>query len=399
MEERGFSRLSRCAVWLFLVGLPAGCGGSGSTTGGATCGEGTVLVEHRCELAGNDGGALTCGPGTSLVGHECRPVTGDAGEVTCGSGTTLVGNECRPIPSEASSLTCGPGTVAVGNECRATDAGVDAATDATTERCGPGTFDDGGVCMPASDCNAPIACADPGTGRFSICGRAFDLQDSSPLAGGVKLSVYDMLQFLQNPSTASAGASVVTDACGRFALTNVAVPGGSFALIAADDADASSDKWALTATARPVSNGAKIANTSAWALRRTTDTGWSSAVGLTGSTLADRGILVGIFIDPTKSPVAPFSGAPVAGVVATRSGVSAPANDEYFSDVAALSRTTIEPAQSLTGVDGTVVLTGASSLEYYGGTGAEPVSCHWPSTLSSAPAGVVVVQEFNAVCP
>jgi hypothetical protein len=102
-------------------------------------------------------------------------------------------------------------------------------------------------------------------------------------------------------------------------------------------------------------------------------------------TFAEHGALLATFSK---------DGVPVPGVTVTRNGLAVPADDYYFSDPGADSRTTISPAQTMTGANGAALVTDSGLIDH-SGTGGESGGCVWSEELADTIAGVVTVADFN----
>jgi hypothetical protein len=255
------------------------------------------------------------------------------------------------------------------------------------------------------DCMLPISCPSATASHFSICGRVFDLESTAGLDDGVTddgepsqqvtVTVYDAVAFGSSSATAPPLLDAVPDTCGRFALANVALPQSGLVAVVTDDRAPAPDDRAATAIVMSASSAQLITGAIAWTLQRATDTAWSAAAALSGTSFAESGVVIPIFIDPTQPSMYPFPGTPVSGVTATRDGSTAAADDYYFTDVTHLERATI--AGDATGADGTGLLLNGAGFQQYGGTGSEPANCQWQTTLDVPVIGVALVSTNLAV--
>jgi hypothetical protein len=249
----------------------------------------------------------------------------------------------------------------------------------------------------------PCSCPQPTPGKFMICGRIYDLETSQPVASAasvLKVDLYDALMFANNPTATPPLGTATVDGVGCYRADDggVTPPFTAYVAAATDDVPGQNDDWVRTAVAVPSGAGQRMTDVVAWATRHTTDQQWSTSAGLAGQTFAERGVYVGIFVDPNLPPLGPLHGTPVAGVRVTENGSVKATNDYPFADVQPLLRTTVAPAQDVTGPSGSVLYTGGT-LTQYSGSGAEPAGCAWPSTLAATIPGAVFVHERVAQCP
>src|SRR5262249_5179070 len=283
--------------------------------------------------------------------------------------------------------------------------------------CGRGTplvIDDHGIrtCVGTGggggDCSQDLPCPNPSGGNVSLCGRIFDLEDSTPLDDGnaangepykkVEIRGYDPIQFVPTQNAPVLVRSK-PDSCGRFAIVDAPRPTTGFiALATDDDSSGSADDYVLTGIAAPANLGDTLSPLRAWVLRRSTDATWSQAAGFAaGTTFGKMGVYVPIFLTGT-SGVGPFKASPTAGVqVALYSGgtrtVQA-ANDFYFDDTAQLTRKMLSVTRTATGANGTALFINASLTTYSGLGNAGAGNC-WRFDLAASPPNVAYVQERN----
>jgi hypothetical protein len=143
----------------------------------------------------------------------------------------------------------------------------------------------------------------------------------------------------------------------------------------------------LSAHFVPLGANQTVEQLSALAIRASTVQLWTDSAGSPFglATFAEHGTLFATFSK---------DGVPVSGVTVTRNGSAAPADDYYFSDSGADSRTTVNSAQTVTGANGAALVTD-SDLVTHSGTGSESGGCVWSEELTDAIAGVVTVADFN----
>jgi hypothetical protein len=264
---------------------------------------------------------------------------------------------------------------------------------------------------PGDGCISDFVC--PATvGSVSVCGRLWDIETDVPIAlpainpqmpcdprnpssdGPCSLSVrfYDAATFARSPTTApviTPPAGVFVDGCGRYKAENL--PRDQFDLLAVvvDDAAGNADLHRPTAVAleAPPDTTTSFRDSRAYTMRNSTDVAWSTPIFGSGATFAERGALAIAFT---------YHAAPVSGVQAQRNGAAIPDDDYYFRDVGVL-RSMIDPAATSTGANGTVLVTNASLLAPYGGIGAEPSGCTWPSQPAITGPGILFVQRIEAI--
>jgi hypothetical protein len=283
--------------------------------------------------------------------------------------------------------------------CHHPSAGApDAAADATIE--GAPDADQG-----HADCGSPIPCGAAAPGKVNVCGALFGLADNQALIDpalplscdplhptgtgpcSVRLAVYDAIAYLTAPATAVplVADEVLVNGCGQFRVKNADPVGAQGLALVVTDAGAGTYEPTMSAVATTPATHTSVR---LYALDAATDAAWMTSAGLTGPGFAARGVLFALFLHQS---------APVAGVRLIVDGHPDPADDFYFSDGAPASRTTIDPAQDVTGADGAALLVGPAGVTPTSGTGAEPVGCRWPPPTGMILAGVATVQPYVAV--
>lgn len=247
---------------------------------------------------------------------------------------------------------------------------------------------------PTFSCEQTLTCGAADPGRVNVCGWLVDVENGTRLeaegadgvcdetseggACGLEVRFYDALQFAANPNTAPVGYDeLYVDECGRFRATNVVRPSLGFIAIATDDAEGTPDTRRLAAWAAPVTSGQAL-YVFAPVMRTQTDARWTETAGLTGDTIVDRGAVLLTFTS---------GGTPVAGVTATASGGTPTVY--YFSDTTT-RRSTIAPAQTSTGANGSAVVLG-TQLGEHSATGGGCAT--WSSGQAASIPGVLLVGE------
>lgn len=322
----------------------------------------------------------------------------------CGTGTIDKAGECVPATEATDNATCGAGTKLsmTTGKCEAVLPPTKCDPDTTEQTTVDGVI----VCVGTGGggCNGPIACGTPTSGKMTICGQLYDIETSMPIqasaATGAKcdptkpsadgpcamsISAYDALLYAQNGPAAPMLASdeVVIDDCGRFRLKNLQIGGVQYVGIGLDDNAAAADTHRQSGVALPAIPSKLVTGFPAYGLKVSTDTKWSSDAGIGTPTFAQRGVYMGIFL---------HGQAPVSGVKITRAGSMSSTDDYYFSDASPATRTTVDPAQSTTGANGSGLMIGGGGLVMYSGTGGETTSCKWPSDLGDQITNVAFIQ-------
>jgi hypothetical protein len=346
---------------------------------------------------------LVSGLAAALSGAGCT-------EVECGPNTVKQDDVCV-AQAEDPGADCGPGTI----------------WNATSGRCENSLFQGGGVCGDNTvvivddagvhtcvgtgggngDCSQPLPCPAPSANKLTLCGRIYDLEDSTPLDDGnasngepwraIELRVYDPIAFIMDTNS-SPILTATPDSCGRFVIADVARPPSTFVAVATEDiTGGGADLYVQTGIAAPTMPGQTLGGLRAWSFRRSTDEAWSTAAGLSGTTFSKLGVYIPIFV--SGPALAPFQGSPVAGVTIAaldQSGVRQiqSGNDYYFDDNAPLSRHTLS-TRSMTGANGTGLFLNAG-LGSYSGIGGAPGGSCWAKDLAAGPLNGAYVQERTA---
>jgi len=333
--------------------------------------------------------ALECGTGTVARDGVCVPADEQPDNAQCGEGTELgQGGLC--VPSEV--VVCDPDTT-LADEDPVT--GVITCIGISNGGCSVDTL--------------PGGCPDPSSGKVTLCGRLYDSQTdavfqaaaadgtpcdpNNPTSEGpcsMSLTFYDAVDFAQNPATAQplVPADLYYDDCGRYRATDLPRATFGFIGLGIDDATGAADRNRLTGVATPNAPPTPTAHKKfkGYVTRNETDMAWTQTAGLTGMTFAERGVLAIIFH---------YHDLPVAGVQVRRNMSPIPNDDYYFSDTDP-ARSTVAVAQTTTGANGTVLVTGAPSPTNHDGVGSEPSGCQWPNNLAASIPTVVFMQIKDA---
>ncbi len=365
--------------------------------------------------------ALVAAAGLAALAAGCN-------RVECGEGTIEMDGVC--IASVTPGAECAPGTTynSVTGRCESD------LFDQGGGLCGPNTtqiVDDAGVriCQGTGsgggDCTTPLPCpASTMPNTVSLCGRIFDLEDSSPLDDGVagngephktvEVRVIDPLAFINNPNPELLAPATVPDACGRFAIVNARRPPAGFIAVATEDVTDPGtgqpqigDNLVIAGVADAVEAGQVLPTLRAWIFRRSTDAMWSTAAGLpSGQTFGSMGVYVPIFLS-TDARLEPFPAVPTPDVMVAILDPSGTrtvdaARDYYFDDSEPLVRRAASGTRAQTGTNGTALFIMAPGLGNFSGLGNTPDGVCWAINPAAAPPGGAFVQERTAesrFCP
>ncbi len=265
----------------------------------------------------------------------------------------------------------------------------------------------------SAGCDAPFACPVPTDANHqTICGQLFDLEDGSKFqatdAAGVECTTptddgpcslnvlaYDALAFASNPATAAPLASgpVYIDDCGRYRLPDIAIPSGPFIELEIDDAEqakrgptGSTNTVGVTA---PKQAGTATPNFDGWVASDATTDMWENS----GGPPVSGGLYIPIFYEKVARTNSDLQD----GVTLTKSGNPVPLQDDYFVATES-ARHTIDPAATATGINGTVLVTGASvndGVVYSGSGGDLSSNCQWEKHAGASLPFILSVQGFR----
>lgn len=341
-------------------------------------------------LAAGSGGCnnVECGVGTVERDGNCQPANETVGNAMCGPFTELQGDKCVPMfpPTE-----CDPGTTA-------TD--VDPETGVAT--C---------VGIGGGGCGGAFGCPAPAAGKQSICGQLYDLENNTPFAaagamgakctaatpdGPCSLSIraYDAIAFGTNPATAVplTVGDISIDDCGRYRVSDISIPAGPFIGLGIDDADmAKAGPMGTTNTvgvATPKLASMATKDFEAWIVKKSTTDQWVAS----GGPPLSGGYYVNIFRGHRTGTDNQ------AGVTVTKNSNPNTANDYYFT-ASQMTRQTIDTAATVTGANGTALVTNAAVTDgpNYAGTGVIPASCIWEAHAGASLPNIVFIQLFRPV--
>lgn len=339
--------------------------------------------------------SIDCGPGTIERNGTCAPADVTTGTASCGAGTMLDGDRCIPVYPPT---TCDPATTVEQPD----------PTDPSITIC---------VGTGGSSCSGVFACPSPAAGKQTICGQIYDAKTNMPFQGaatGAKcttatttgpcaLSVtpYDAFAFAMNPTGATplANGGVYIDDCGRYRITDVAQPGSPFVGLGFDDVNAANmGPNGVTNTVGVATAAAPDTATQdleGFVVDKATTDGWTSS----GGPPVSGGVYAAIFRThkcPATGPCTDKTNQP--GVTITKSGSTLPNNDYYFT-ASETNRTTIDGAATVTGMNGTGLLTGAQVSDglVYSGTGGitDTTNCKWENKAAASLANIVFFQVYR----
>ncbi|HTL36155.1 MAG TPA: hypothetical protein VL326_23650 [Kofleriaceae bacterium] len=293
------------------------------------------------------------------------------------------------------------------NDASADAIDIDAPVDAP-----PDVAIDAKQYLDAPSCGAtPIACPAPTSAtKVTICGQLYDFANNTKLVGpatavcdpqnpaasgpcALTLTAFDGVAFAANPSTATPLAvdSVTIDECGRFRVAGIETNGtGPFIGLVIDDAGI---PMGPAGTAVPVlvfaPKIAVIEGTEAWLVSLTTTNSWAN----TNGPALSNGVYAGVFRKHRAGNGDPLE--PQPGVRITKNG-SVISGARYFT-AAETDHLTIDMNATVTGANGTVLVTGTSISDsvVYGGDQGLGTGCRWQSNPAANLPGIVFIEIFH----
>lgn len=331
--------------------------------------------------------------------------------VDCGEGTTEKNGTCEPADVTVTPATCGPGTELAGGVCVPSLPPTSCDPQTTEEQYDPTTGVTTCIGTAGGGCDVPLACPPPtGSDKQTICGRLFDLESNAAYAdaaatgarcpttptamGPCSLNMFavDAIAFAMNPASATPlpQDALYLDDCGRYRISNV-VPASPFIGIGIDDKDMANrgpnGNTVTVGLAITRSLGMATKDVEGWVAKLSTVGGWQASGG--------PGLAGGIYVPMFHGHRTGTDN--VAGVTVTLNDSPATATDAYFT-AAQTTRTTVDPAATATGANGTALISGASLGQgptAYSGTGSLPPECAWEKHAGASLAGIVLVQVFR----
>jgi hypothetical protein len=342
--------------------------------------------------------------------------------VPCGTGTIEQNGECKPAQVATGSAGCGPDTILVGNQCVSS---VVCDPDTTMPVTDPATGMTTCKGIAGGGCGA---CPAPSSSSVqSICGQIYNFEDNTPFTAsggsGMKcdptmpaasgpcalgMAAYDALAFAANPSGATplAVGDMCIDDMGRYYLKDIAQPAGPFIGIALDDIASANrgpgGETNLIGVATKKDPGNKTQAFEHWIVKASTTTAWATSGGPTIST----GYYVPVYRSHCVDGIGSGPGCTgdtsvnQAGVMFANSDATHPTTAVYFQS-AQTTRHDVDTAATMTGANGTALVTGATTAASlaYSGTGGltDAVNCKWDTKAGGTLSGVVFIQVYRPV--
>jgi len=333
--------------------------------------------------------SLDCGEGTTERNGACVPANETVGAAMCGPFTELAGDRCVPM---FPPTVCDPATTA-----------ADVDNMGVTTCIGTG----------AGGCSARLACPTPTDGKQTICGQLYDFETGQPFAEAgatgtactagaatgpcaVGIKAFDAAALAMNPAGTAplAIGAVYLDDCGRYKVSEITQPTVQpLIALAVDDAALPPGPTGITNTVGVATGAAPNTATKdleAFIVKPSTTAAWAA----TGPSLA-----AGIYAPVYRGH---RTGTDLAAGVQFTFGPnpSIPTmtdiNRDFYFTAAATTRTTLEPNAGVTGVNGTVLVSGANLTEVYAGKGGGlPTTCMWDIHPGAAIPYVVFIQIFR----
>jgi hypothetical protein len=340
---------------------------------------------------------IVCGVGTIERNGECAPADDGTDPATCGSGTTLVGDRC------VTTVECGEHTRPVVGS----DGSVTCESTGTTPACG-----------------VPLDCPQPSPGKMTVCGQLYDIETMQEFRGSgamgepcvtatadgpcaLRMDAFDAIDFAthagsSDPATPLQVGDTYLDDCGRYRFEDVPMPSSPFVGLGFDDKDASKagppGATNAVGVATAFASDATV-NLEAFVATKATTDKWQGS----GGPPLSGGIYVAIFrahkcdFDGTTCTGDPKETQP--GVQIYKDTLAVPNNDYYFADTDN-QHTQVDPSLTVTGSNGTGLLTGASAvtdqIKWTGMGGiSDTTNCAWEHHAAASLANIVTFQIYR----
>lgn len=337
-------------------------------------------------------------------------------DIECGDGTIERDGTCQPANATTSGAMCGPFTELQGDQCAPQFPPTECDPATTVPDVDPETGVTTCIGTGGGGCSAPFACPQPTmSGRTTICGQLYDFetmakfqaQDASgaacdpnaPAATGpcaLSIRTYDAVQFSSNPMAAPmlANTGVYIDDCGRYRVLEVDNSGPSpFIGLGIDDA-AGLGPTGVTVTTGVATPKASpvVSNFEGFIVKGSTIQAWTTSGG---PSLAN-GIYVAAY-RAHKLRTGVDRHAPQAGVTFAENSAAAHTDDDFYFQAAQTTNTTVDPAATMTGANGSVLVKDRSIGEgvEFDGLGGLGTGCRWEPHAAATIPGVVFIQIFR----
>lgn len=337
-------------------------------------------------------------------------------DIECGDGTIERDGTCQAADTTTSAGMCGPFTELLGDRCAPQFPPTECDPATTTPSIDPETGVTTCVGTGGGGCNAPFACPTPtDANRLTICGQIYDYETmtkfqapdataapcdlqnpttSGPCALGI--NAYDALTFASNPQAAPilTIGSLYIDDCGRYRVVDIDTNGtGPFIGLGIDDNGMPNGPAGVTVTvgvATPKSSNV-VKDFEGFIVKASTVGMWQSSGG---PSLAG-GIYVAAYRAHKLAPGVDRH-APQAGVQFAKMGSPLTSDDYYFMPSLA-QNTLIDPAATVTGANGTALVTNRMISESvaFDGIGGLGTGCRWEPHAAASLPGIVFIQIFR----
>jgi len=341
--------------------------------------------------------------------------------IDCGVGTIERDGVCMPADETVSDAVCGPMTELAGDQCVPIFDPTVCDETTTTPVVDPDTGVVTCVGTGGGGCDATFACPQPADNtKQTICGQLFDFEDDTKFqaasASGTKctattadgpcalsIRAFDALAFGMDPQNAPEleHGEIYIDDCGRYRVPDITIPTNPFVGLGIDDANAANmGPLGVTNTvgiATAKRGGMATPDLDGWIVRRATTDKWTAS----GGPPISGGIYAPVyrrFMDLPEVPLA-MRRLRQDGVTFIRSGNTIPAQDHYFM-AGEQTRETIDAAATVTGMNGTALITGATVADlvaYSGQGGGLSSTCRWETRAGASLPFIVFIQNFYPI--
>ena len=343
--------------------------------------------------------------GSAFASSGCK-------SVECGDATIERNGVCVPADEVVDPAICGPFTVLVGGHCVPMFPPTVCDETSTNDQ-----LDDATGVVTCIGTAAGFSCPSPDSGKMTICGQLYDLETGAEFKDAnaqctqcatstetgvcsIGIRSLDAVKFALDPTdpgAALASDAVYLDDCGRFKVANITLPTANpFVALAIDDANPANRGPAGTTNAIGIATakaaGVALKNFEGFVAPSATTTKWAASGG--------PSIASGMYVALFRAMSTGFANQ--AGVSILRNG-QAIANDDHYFQPGLAVRTTVDPAASLTGANGTVLVTSSDSAgvqlgkPYGAAPGPLPAACAWEGHAGVVLAGLLFVQIFRPI--